>query len=230
MNPLFCRFYELLMEKLSIDWAGYTFLEPMALLLNWILTFQSFYYFYKLKSWRFSNYSVYWRWFFLLFGISTFFGGPSHFLYAYTGLMGKIPGWLAGVFAVTFMELAMSDLFENDWRKRLTTLSLVKLGLTCFTLLFAFNFNTVLIHTCGMVLFTILPAGYLMSQGKSDTNFIVIGIIALLGTLPFRFLEVDFHQWFNRDDIGHVLMGVALYCFFRGVKYREGRSAGWQLA
>lgn len=218
------------MEKLSVEWAGYTFLEPMALILNWALAIQSFYYFRKLKSWRFSNFSIYWRWFFLLFGISTLFGGPSHFLYAYTGLMGKIPGWLTAVFAITFMELAMSDLFENEWRKRLATLSLIKLALTCVTLFFAFDFNTIIIHTTGMLVFTVIPAVYLINQGKADINYIILGIMSLFATLPFRFLEWDFHEWFNRDDIGHVLMGITLFCFFRGVKFRESRSADWQLA
>ena len=218
------------MEKLSISWAGFTFLEPMALLLNWALAIQSFYYFRKLKAWRISTFSIYWRWFFLLFGISTVFGGLSHFLYEYTGLMGKIPGWMVAVFGITLMEIGMADLYKNEWRKRLTIVSLLKLGFTCFALLFAFTFNSVIFHTFGMVVFTLLPAVYLLNQGKSDINYIVVGIISLLSTLPFRLLEIDFHRWFNRDDIGHVLMAVALYYFFKGVKYRESKSANWQLA
>jgi hypothetical protein len=218
------------MNKLIIEFGGFTFQEPMALLLNWVLMIQSFYYFRKLKNWRISNFSIYWRWFFLLFGVSTLFGGPSHFFYAYTGLAGKIPGWLSAVFAITFMELAMSALLDDEWRQRLQILSLVKLGLTCISLLFAFDFNTVIIHTTGMVFFTLIPAIVMLIQRKSDINYIVLGIIALLATLPFRILEVDFHRWFNRDDIGHVLMMVTLFCFFQGVKFRESRNEAWQLA
>ena len=129
------------MEKLSIEIGGLTFLEPMSLILNWVLMLQSFYYFRKLKVWRISNFSIFWRWFFLLFGISTFFGGPSHFFYAYTGLAGKIPGWLTAVFAITFMEMAMSSLLEGEWKQRLQIISIVKLGVTCLSLLFAFEFN-----------------------------------------------------------------------------------------
>ena len=218
------------MDKLVVDIGGYTFQEPMALILNWVLMIQSFYYFRKLKSWRISDFSIYWRWFFLLFGWSTLFGGPSHFLYAYTGLAGKIPGWLSAVFAITFMELAMSSLLDDEWRQKLQVISLVKLGLTCISLLFAFNFTTIIIHTTGMVLFTAIPAIIFFLRGKSEINYIILGVLALVATLPFRLLEVDFHAWFNRDDIGHILMMVTLYCFFRGVKYREIRSDAWQLA
>lgn len=218
------------MEKLIVEIGGYTFQEPMALILNWVLMVQSFYYFRKLKVWRFSEFSIYWRWFFLMFGLSTFFGGPSHFLYGYLGLAGKIPGWLTGVFAITFMELAMSSTLDDDWRPRLQIISLVKLGLTCITLLFAFDFNTVILHTTGMAIFTIIPAIIFLYKGKKDINYIVLGVLSLIATLPFRFLEVDFHEWFNRDDIGHIFMMITLFCFFRGVKYRESRSEAWQLA
>jgi hypothetical protein len=137
---------------------------------------------------------------------------------------------MSAVFAITFMEMAMSDLFDNEWRQRLTILSITKLTITCVALFFAFDFNTIIIHTCGMVVFTMIPAVYLLNQRKTDINYIILGILALLATLPFRFLEVDFHRWFNRDDIGHVLMAIALFCFFKGVKFRESRSPNWMVA
>ncbi|MFT4737550.1 MAG: putative membrane protein [Cyclobacteriaceae bacterium] len=218
------------MEKLTVEWAGYTFLEPMALLLNWLLMAQSLYYYRKLKSYRASNFSIFWRWFFLLFAISTFFGGISHFLFGYLGLTGKIPGWLAGIFAITFMELAMSSTLEKEWRSRLQIVSIVKLAITGIMLLISFDFNTVLLHSTGMAFFTIPPMIYMLKQGKPDINYVIFGVLALLASLPFRIFGVDFHQLMNRDDIGHLLMIVALLCFFKGVKYRESRLPNFQVA
>ena len=86
------------------------------------------------------------------------------------------------------------------------------------------------LHTTGMIVFTAFPAAYLIAQGKSDINYIVIGVLALVATLPFRLIGLDIHQWFNRDDIGHVLMMIALFCFFQGVKFRESRNEAWELA
>ncbi|MDH5609291.1 MAG: hypothetical protein OEY56_07405 [Cyclobacteriaceae bacterium] len=213
------------MTKISIEWGGFVLLEPMSFILNWVMMLQSFFYFHKLKEWRNSSFSINWRWFFLLFGLSAFFGGPSHLFYHYTGLFGKIPGWSSAVLAVSFMELAMVSLTNHEYLKsRLEKLVYLKLFITIASLTYNFHFDVVLFHTIGMAVFIFVPGFIFLFQRRNELNYLVLGVFSLLLALPFRLYEVDFHTWFNRDDIGHVMMMTALYLFFRGVREYESNA------
>lgn len=217
------------MAKIEFVLGDYTFLEPMAFILNWFMMFQCFYYFKKLKQWRFSNYSIYWRWFFLFFGISAFFGGLSHLLFEYFGLTGKIPGWICGIIAVSAMEMAMIYSLDQRIRSKIHLLVVVKLMASLILLSYYFDFDVVIIHSIGMAFFIIVPYMIYLREKKSDLNFIFYGLLMLLAALPIRIMEFDFHLWFNRDDLGHIFMMIALYFFYSGVIVFERENSLEQL-
>ena len=210
------------MTKISFELFGLELLEPLGFALNWVFTIQSWYYFKKLKHWKNSSFAVNWRWFFLFFGFSGLFGGLSHLLYNYTGLLGKIPGWATAIIAITFLELAMSSLAKGKLAKVLKIVVFAKLGITAFVMIVFFNFNMVIIHTAaGMILWIVIPGFYYLSKGKVELNNFLWAIFFMLLTLPFRILKIDLHLWFNRDDAAHIFMLITLYLFYSGVKRRE---------
>lgn len=212
------------MTKLSFEFAGLTFLEPMAFILNWVIMLQAWIYFTKLKKWRLSSFSINWRWFFLLFGFAGLFGGLSHLLFTYTGLPGKSPGWTAGIFAISFMELAMVSLSENRLKSFFQVFVTIKLLITMIVLSITMDFTVVIIHSSGMAVFLLVPSIIYMSKGKRELNYFFLGALSLMATLPFKLLAIDFHVWFNRDDISHVFMIMASVCFYRGVKEYESKT------
>lgn len=214
------------MTKISFELFGLQLLEPLGFALNWVFAFQAWYYFKRLKHWNNSAFAVNWRWFFMFFGFSGFFGGLSHLLYNYTGLMGKIPGWSSAILSITLLELAMNSLAEGKLKKSLDILVYVKLAITAFVMIVFFNFNMVIIHTAaGMVLWILVPGFYYLSKGQSMLNSFMWGIFFMALTLPFRIFKIDLHLWFNRDDAAHIFMLITVYLFFTGVKKREISAA-----
>ncbi len=213
------------MTKLSFELAGLTFLEPMAFILNWVLMIQAWIYFIRLKKWRVSDFAIGWRWFFLLFGFSGLLGGLSHLLFNYTGLPGKGPGWLAAILSVSAMEFAMIATAGDQNKKKWQYFVAIKMIVAVITLFYVYSFNVVILHCVGMVVFLLVPSLVLMRKGRQELNFFFIGALCLLSALPFKLMAIDFHIWFNRDDISHVFFGLASYCFFRGVKVYEEKTS-----
>jgi hypothetical protein len=203
--------------KIELVVGDYTFLEPMAFILNWVMMLQCFYYFKKLRQWRISYYSIFWRWFFLFFGISALFGGLSHLLFAYSGLTGKIPGWICGIIAVSSMEMAMVYSMEQKNRLKIQIIIVFKLIASLILLSYYFDFDVVIIHSVGMAFFIVIPFLIYLREKKYNLNFMFYGLVMLIAALPARIMQYDFHIWFNRDDVGHVFMMFALFLFHNGV-------------
>ncbi len=212
------------MTKITVELAGLDLLEPMSFALNWVLMVQAWVYFGKLKKWRVSNFSIGWRWFFLFFGFSGLLNGLSHLLFNYTGMPGKGPGWVAAILAVSSMEWAMSHSTDRPMGKTLSRLVLIKLAFFLGLLSINYSFDIVILHCLGMVLFLLVPSINRMRRGQQELNFFFLGALCLISALMFRIMAIDFHIWFNRDDIGHVFFGIASFCFFRGVKVFETKK------
>lgn len=191
----------------------------MALILNWIMALQVIYYFLKLKDDYNISFLKYWKKFFLLFALSTFFGGLSHLLFEYFGMTGKIPGWISGMLAISCIELSMASLFADQKKRNWQYFIIGRFFLTSLLLSMDFQFYWVMIHTSiGLlgVLGTNSTIG--LFQGKTYFRFYLVGILALVFALPFKVMAIDLHLWFNRDDISHIFMIIANYSFYKGIK------------
>jgi len=214
------------MEKANIEWYGITFLEPVVFLTNWMITIQCFYYFQKFQKLEIkSAFLFYWKYFFFLFGASTFFGGLSHLLYHYFELWGKIPGWSLAILSITALELAV---FHDDAERYKHGIRFVWVQtLVLFILLVLdFNFNWVTVQTViGLVLvlgvYSILQV---RKKGESWRGFLY-GIGWMLLSVPVVILKVDLSIWFNRHDISHLLMMLCLHQFYKAsLKVSESHS------
>lgn len=206
------------MTKIAFEFAGLSLLEPMAFILNWLMAIQSLTYYIRLRNWGTSSLVENWRWFFLFFAISCFCGGIGHLFFNYTGWIGKSPGWLSGIIAISFMEYGMASISKGRLRKFLRVLITTKLLLAMTWISFDYSFEIVIIHSCGMVLFLLIPSIVNGVNKKFDLNYFFLGGLSLIATLPFKLGGIDLHLWFNRDDIGHVFMMFSTFCFFKGAK------------
>jgi len=204
------------MEKISIEWYGITFLEPVVFLTNWMITIQCFYYYQRFKRLTTeTSFLFYWKSFFFLFGASTFFGGLSHLFFYYFELWGKIPGWSLAILSITALELAV---FHDDVKKHKHWISFVWIQtLILFILLILdFNFNWVTVQTViGLVLVLGVYAMLQVKKGRKNWKGYLYGIGWMLISVPVVILKVDLSIWFNRHDISHLLMMLCLHQFYK---------------
>lgn len=207
------------MEKVSFELFGLTLLEPLSSLMNWVLAALCIYFYFQLKN-REDQYLKYWSWFFLMFGLSFFFGGISHLFYEYVGLKGKIPGWSCSVLAVAVGEMAMV-LDVADEKKRRVFISLIRsMVFATFVMLFLdLSFTWVMVHTAGFWVFVGVLAVQRWRAGQTGYKYFLQGMSFLLVMAVVKIGEVDIDPaWFNRDDIAHFIMLGMYWMFYRGVE------------
>ena len=203
------------MEKIVVEWHGITLMEPVVFLTNWLISFQCLYYFKEsYESSGRSSFHKNWRYFFLLFGLSTFFGGLSHLLFFYFDLTGKIPGWSCAILSITFLELAVLSFRKviRNWEK----LVWIQTALIFILLLFDFKFLWVTLQTIiGLVLVLGVYSIIQVRNGEKGWKGYLFGIGWMIVSVPVVILEVDPAIWFNRHDISHLFMMLCLHQFYR---------------
>lgn len=207
------------MTKIHFEVWGLSLMEPMSLILNWLICILAFSYFFKLNNQPNSDFVRYWRWFFFLFGLSTFFGGLSHFFFHYLGMPGKIPGWACSLFAISSIQYSILTNASEQVSARLRYVIFIQFFVVCTVLFLDFRFLWVTIHTAiGLILFLGIWSVRGVMYGQKSLKYFLIGIMLLVCTLPFMILGIDPHLWFNRQDASHILMLGTLYCFHTGVQ------------
>ena len=205
---------------------GLQLLEPMALILNLVMSFQSFLYYQKIRASFASPFSAYFSKFFLFISISTFFAAWSHLFYNYLGLVGKIPGWATSIISISMLEYAMVIYLYPKGNILLKSIIAILIASAFGLLIFELKFLWVAIHTAiGIVLFLGVPFSIRISKGTDQVGFFFWGFISLLILLPVEVLRLNLHPWFQHHEISHIFMICALYCFSKGVRQTELMSS-----
>ena len=205
---------------------GLQLLEPMALILNLVMSFQSFLYYQKIRASFASPFSAYFSKFFLFISISTFFAAWSHLFYNYLGLAGKIPGWATSIISISMLEYAMVIYLYPKGNILLKSIIAILIASAFGLLIFELKFLWVAIHTAiGIVLFLGVPFSIRIAKGTDQVGFFFWGFISLLILLPVEVLRLNLHPWFQHHEISHIFMICALYCFSKGVRQTELMSS-----
>lgn len=211
MNPEF--------EIIPFQILGLSLQEPMALISNWSIACFSFFAFFQLKNAEGEFHRI-WRLFFLLFGISTFFGGLGHVFYQYTGIYGKMPSWTFGVLASYAAARAMFTYFENpSLRKKAEKIVLVE---SVLVLLLALGMKSFLFVAIDAILTYLLACGMLAvsfyRKGIRGMQWIAAGVIVVMPSAFIFLLKINLHRFLNRDDLSHWLMLTCIVFFYMGIR------------
>lgn len=233
-------------EKIKFDFLGYDFLEPNALFGDTIVALLSIYFaflstrYYKQTQLLFFKH---WKNFFYVFGIGFFFGGLGHFCYGYWGIPGKIPSWyISGISSPLFIELAMASLLPKERYKRLIPFFIYKTVAICVlqALLIAFvdlekEPGLGLIGPI-LAMISALPTslgmlGYRFSKSITPSfKYLWWSLVVFSPSLFFQALKINFHQWFDRNDVSHILMFFNIILYFLAVKgyfyFQKNREEG----
>lgn len=219
------NFCALPIEKLPFTMFGLCLQEPMALVLNWVMAFTSFYFFTRIQN-PVTLFQKHWKLFYLMFGVSTFFGGLGHLLYNYFGVYGKFPCWFFGVFAAFYAGKAMISIpvLSEVTQRKLTYFLAFKAFFFASAAILTKSFLFVMVDATITYLFFCLGFGlYYWKKGYASFRFTVYAVLILIPSVFIFIFQVNLHLWFNKDDLSHVLMVMTIVLFYLGIVNFTGR-------
>lgn len=216
----------------KITWTvnGLTFLEPNALIGDVILTIVSFYFAIQLypvrKKHPFYNW---WYYFFISFGIGFLLGGLGHFLFHYTGIVGRYPAWYIGILSSYFIIRAMGSLLPENEEKILRRWAIVAcvLGILAESIVFLTVDLSINISR-GLIIpsvFSTIGLGYALGflgykfvrERTKGFNWFWISVCILIPSAVVQGLKINIHPWLDRNDISHLFLLVGLICYHKGI-------------
>jgi len=221
-------------DKIEFHFYGYEFLEPNAMIGDAIITIIAlFFAVYTSRYYKQTNllFFKHWKHFFYVFGIGFFMGGLGHFCYNYWGIPGKTPAWyVSGITAPFFIELAMTSLLPKERYRRLKRFFVIKLFaiwvLQALLIAFIDLEKEPGLGLIGPTLMMIsaLPSslgvlGYQFAKSITPPfKYAWWSLIIFSPSLLLQAMKINFHPWFDRNDVSHVLMLVNITLYFLTVK------------
>jgi len=204
---------------------GVDILEPFTVLTDLLIAAVCFYAYAKLRNEKYKN-SVYtfFRIFFFMMGLATIVGGIlGHGFYYVWQMEGKIPGWYLSMISVAAFErgaiLHAKPLLKNRIGNFFAVLNIVEL-LTFMTLTFIIvKFIFVEIHAMyGLLVVVFSFELFVLLKTKDEgSKWMMYGVFWAAVSAILHFFRVSLHEWFNYNDIAHLGMAFAVWCFYKGV-------------
>jgi hypothetical protein len=213
------------MDPIKFEWLGLHLQEPMAVVTNGMLSLFSLYAYLKLRKWD-SEANYWWRLFYLIFGVSTFFGALGHAFFLYFGVFGKFPCWILGCLANVCAARGMLAFAPFVHPKRSAVVLIwVKSAVLLVMALISQKFLFVAIDAIlTYIAYTGAFAFILTTRGVAEMKFMVMGVIILVPSAFIFLLKLNPHRWLNKDDLSHLLMLTCIYCFYKGMMAWGSRS------
>lgn len=208
----------------SIEIGGIVLGEPITTFTDIVVSLVCFYAFFKLSF--IQNIQIfYFRRYFLLMGLATFYGGIiGHGFIQYLSYSWKLPGWLLSMISMNFLERAMIEYLKQyisiKWGKILTRWNLLELFIFSIIVIYTQKFFYVELHAAYGLLCIVLPiSAYLYFQKKDNTSryFLLATLVMIVTSILFK-NKISISIWFNYNDIAHVLMAITGWLFFEGIK------------
>lgn len=219
-------------EKIQFVLFGLELVEPMAIITDTILGGLSLFYGFKLlKIQNKLAFYTYWKWFFIVFGVGAFVGGLGHTFINQWGVIGKFPSWLCGPLSVYCLEQAMISIYPNEKKFEYFKLASTLKMIACYAIFFyiyatqpiaekiELPFLPIAINT---ILGVSLTAGLLgLKYTKLFTagfNYFYLGVLVMIPSAFIFLMKINLHQWFDKNDLSHVLMAAGITYFYFGIK------------
>lgn len=219
-------------DKIKWNFNGYEFLEPNAFFGDvFIFLLAVFLAFKILKINSQSSFSRNWIRFYFVFGVGFIFGAFGHLLFNYTGILGKVPAWYAGIIAVFFIEQAMVSIHPDARRKaKFRKISIYKFILVLIletVICLCVDLNTdvargLALPTLNSVIGMGLSLGYLgyLYEKKVHPSFryLWLSTFILIPSAFFQAFKINIHPWFDKNDFSHVLLCVSIMMYYMTIK------------
>lgn len=221
-NNYICQMREF--EVIQYDFLGLHLQEPISLIYNWLVAILCMMWFQNLRP---VNESVQnWRYFFLVFSITSLFAGLAHSFYYYTGIYGKMPHWIGGIIAGYFAGKGMLALLDESKNKGLLLLFLkIKFALNIILAISLVSFLFVILDSAlTYIIYCVGISVFLIKKGQKELRLFIYGVvISFMGAMSFLF-KLDLSTYFNREDFSHVFILISLIFFYLAVRKIEEKA------
>ena len=215
------------MEVPSIDVLGIHITEPFTWLTNWLVAAFSFYFGHKLFYDPVPDIQKkFWGVFFFFMGLASTTGGTAHGFIDYVGNNFHLAAWIFTGFAVFGAEMASLPLVRNIKLARLLRiLFYVQLFLMAGSVLIFQSFESVRLNSfiglIGIVL--MIQLVYYIRFRTRRNGLIIIGILSNAIPALIHAIRVSYNEWFNFNDLSHVVMVGCFYIIYYGAKQPESK-------
>jgi len=208
----------------SIDLYGIRIDEPVTTATDLLVSVVCFVAFYRLTKLSLPGKTqLYFRLYFLLMSIATFFGGliGHGFLYALS-FPWKLPGWIVSMLSVALIERSSIErakpLIDPRVGRFFLILNLIELATIMTITMTALDFKWVEFHSGYGLLGVVLPFhSYTWYRTRDKGSLLVIIAVLAASCAALVFMnKLSIHTWFNYLDISHVMMAIGAYVFYRG--------------
>lgn len=189
--------------------------EPTTALTDWLITVFAFIFANRLIKTR-KDFAKRYSLFFLFMGFSTLAGGFAHaFNYEYGRAFHRLP-WLLSGLSIYFLMLASNRFFRARGVRRVWEwIPHIFIAGYTFAIFNTLNFAAVGIGTAVGLLGYVLPLHLQFDRPSAGKKEFFIALIILVSSGLIAALKLGFSAWFNHNDIGHILLILALYQLYK---------------
>jgi len=180
----------------------------------------------------------YWRWLFILQGVSFFLGGLGHVFYNYTSVWGKYVPLAIAVSFIMMAEHAIIALLPEEKQARYFNFSRIKalvalaaLTTLMFTIDVEQNLSTLLLvpslnTAIGYFVALFFMAGRMAKKHSKALYLLPISVLTLIPAAIFQATKLNIHPWFDRNDFSHLLIIVTFFLYYFAIRgyYRDNHA------
>jgi hypothetical protein len=169
------------------------------------------------------NQQRHFSYFFLFLGISSIVAAFAHGVFFYFGIYLHKISWIISGFALYFLQLGSTNLF-NNLKFKSKFLILIKSQLALYIILLFF-FDGFLIVKLNFVLslIIILTPIYLVDMIKNNYKhnlYIFLGVFLAIIPSVYHRTKFNFLYIFNMNDLSHFFLILCIFFLFLGLKER----------
>lgn len=214
----------------SIELFGLHITEPFTWITNWLVAAFCFGFGHLLFRNKLADATQkFWALFFFFIALASLTGGTAHGFITYVGPKFHYAAWILTGIAIFSAEMAALQLVENDKIKQvLRFIIYAQLMIMVASVMFYHNFNSVRINSAIGLVGIVMPISFVHYRNYKDRRsaIIMLGILANMIPGTVHAFKISLNEWFNYNDISHVLMIGCFYILYRGA----GKNAALELA
>lgn len=211
-------YYHCAMQVPTIELLGLQVTEPMTWITNWLVAAACLVFAYRLFYDEEADASQkFWALFFLFIGLASITGGTAHGFIQYVGHRFHLAAWLLSGISIFCAQLAVLQFIKQAKIRTFVRLfSYAQLMIMSASVLIFQHFSSVLIDSIVGLIGVVIPvslAHYLKYKNRRSL-LIIIGVLSNLLPALIHLSKFSINQWFNFNDISHVVMIGCMYLMY----------------